>query len=86
MPGAKPSYLQTFIAQIVSQTFIPVKPLYAGFGHYTLNMMVCQAHLLQNHAIKKPTNGEKFVDFVIFISKSFKSFKNQDKRFGMFIL
>jgi hypothetical protein len=28
--------------------------------------------LLQNHAIKKPTNGEKFVDFVIFFSKSFK--------------
>jgi hypothetical protein len=31
---------------IVSQTFISVKPSYAGFGHYILVFKVCQAHLL----------------------------------------
>ena len=35
IPNPKPSYPQTFIAGIVSQTFISVKPSYAGFGHYT---------------------------------------------------
>lgn len=71
MPGAKPSYPQTFIAQIVSQTFISVKPSYAGFGHYTLNTMVCQAHFAAKPCNKKTHKWGKICGFRNLFFKKF---------------
>jgi len=79
IPNPKPSYPQTFIAQIISQTFISVKPSYAWFGHCILSCMVCQAHFMQK---KSPIIREKFETIVIFFKETYMLFiENQEKRF-----
>jgi len=56
IPNLKPSFPANLRSEIVSQTFISVKPSYAWFGHYSLSCMVCQAHFMQK---KSPKTREK---------------------------
>jgi hypothetical protein len=51
---------------IIPQTFISVKPLYAWFGHYIPQTMVCQAHFMHK---KISQNQEKLSIIVIKIYK-----------------
>jgi hypothetical protein len=72
MPGAKPSYLQTFEAGLYHKPSYLSNLHMQGLGIILSIQWFVKPILLQNHAIKKPTNGEKFVDFVIFFLESFK--------------
>lgn len=72
MPGAKPSNLQTVIARLYHKPSYLSNLHMQGLGIIYYLVRFVKPILLQNHAIKKPTNGEKFVDFVIFFLESFK--------------
>ena len=76
--NAKP---QTFFppnlrSGIVSQTFISVKPSYAGFGHYILSCKVCQAHFM--HKKISQNQGEIVDNRNLFLTNQYEIFRNQD--------
>ena len=61
---------------IVSQTFISVKPLYAGFGHHILSCKVCQAHLL--HKKISQNQGEIVDNRNLILRNQYQILRNQD--------